>query len=71
MVKNDPKMQNLDPEEEEEYITALAEWRDIKVHGVRANNAAVAQDVFATTHRISREVRHRALQSHVVFSQCS
>ncbi|KAF8548286.1 hypothetical protein OG21DRAFT_1423328, partial [Imleria badia] len=56
MVLQDPKMQNLTPEAKEEYIAALAQSRDVKQHGIHANNAAAARDVLATMDRISREL---------------
>ena len=58
MVLQDMNMQNLTDEAKDQYISTLAQARDVKQHGVRANNAAAAQDVLATTDRISREVSH-------------
>ena len=58
MVLQDPKMQDLTPEQKNEYISALAQDRDVKQHGVRANNAAAARDVLATTDHISKEVSY-------------
>ncbi|KAF9245370.1 hypothetical protein BU15DRAFT_58971 [Melanogaster broomeanus] len=55
MVQEDLKTRTLTCEEEEEYITNLAEHRDVKVHGVRANNTAASRDVLVTVDRIATE----------------
>ena len=66
MVSQDPRMQNLTPEQKNGYISALAQDRDVKQHGVRANNAAAARDVLATTDRITREVSPISLSLRVL-----
>ncbi|KAF9232690.1 hypothetical protein BU15DRAFT_80959 [Melanogaster broomeanus] len=48
MVQEDLKTRTLTCEEEEEYIMNLAEHRDVKVHGVCANNTAASRDVLVT-----------------------
>ncbi|KAF9242896.1 hypothetical protein BU15DRAFT_43446 [Melanogaster broomeanus] len=57
MVQEDLKARTLTCEEEEEYIMKLAEHRDVKVHGVRANNTAASRDVLVTVDRVATEVR--------------
>ncbi|KAI5984924.1 hypothetical protein EDC04DRAFT_2590671, partial [Pisolithus marmoratus] len=56
MVKEDEQLQNLTQEEMDQYITALNEHHDMKVHGIRANNVAAARDVLATTNKITKEL---------------
>ncbi|KAI6114256.1 hypothetical protein F5141DRAFT_1002494, partial [Pisolithus sp. B1] len=56
MVKDDEQLQNLMQEELEQHVIALNEHCDMKIHGIRANNVTAAQDVLATTDRITKEV---------------
>ncbi|KAI6094412.1 hypothetical protein F5141DRAFT_1069656 [Pisolithus sp. B1] len=56
MVKDDEQLQNLTQEALEQHVITLNEHRDTKIHGVRANNVAAAQDVLATTDRITKEL---------------
>ncbi|KAF9231946.1 hypothetical protein BU15DRAFT_67898 [Melanogaster broomeanus] len=58
MVQEDLKARTLTCEEEEEYITKLAEHRDIKVHGVCANNTAASHDVLVTVDRVATELEN-------------
>ncbi|KAH7905913.1 hypothetical protein BJ138DRAFT_1017035 [Hygrophoropsis aurantiaca] len=48
LVKEDSEMQNLDPEQAKVYIDELAEHRELQKHGMRANNAAAAKDMYST-----------------------
>ena len=54
-------MQDLTPKQKNEYILALAQDHDVKQHSVRANNAAAARDVLATSDCISKEVSYSFL----------
>ncbi|KAI5986449.1 hypothetical protein EDC04DRAFT_2913328 [Pisolithus marmoratus] len=56
MVKEDKKLQNLTQEEMDEYIIALNEHCDTKIHGIRANNVAAVRDVLMTTDKITKEL---------------
>ncbi|KAI6126084.1 hypothetical protein EDD16DRAFT_1473634, partial [Pisolithus croceorrhizus] len=56
MVKDDECLQNLSQEEMDQYITMLEEHCNTKVHGIRANNVAAAQDVLMTTNKTAKEL---------------
>ncbi|KIK16761.1 hypothetical protein PISMIDRAFT_15622 [Pisolithus microcarpus 441] len=56
MVKDDECLQNLSQEEMDQYVSMLEEHRDMKTHGVRANNVAAARDVLVTTDKIAKEL---------------
>ncbi|KAI6113198.1 hypothetical protein EDD16DRAFT_1704258 [Pisolithus croceorrhizus] len=56
MVKDDEWLQNLTQEALEQHVITLNEHRDTKIHGVQANNVTAAQDVLATTDRITKEL---------------
>ncbi|KAI6002558.1 hypothetical protein EDC04DRAFT_2583640, partial [Pisolithus marmoratus] len=51
MVKEGKQLQNLTQEEMDQYITALNDHHNTKVHGVQANNVAAAQDIYQCTYR--------------------
>lgn len=56
MIAADLKMQNLTDEKKQEYLNALSSTRDTQKHGVHANNAAAARDVFKTVESIQDQV---------------
>jgi len=56
MVAEDPAMQNLTEEKKQTYLAELSNSRYTQKHGVRANNAAAARDVFKTIEKIQNEV---------------
>ena len=56
MVAGDPEMQSLTEEKKQAYLAELANSRYTQQHGVRANNAAAARDVFKTIERVQNEV---------------
>ncbi|KAF9231140.1 hypothetical protein BU15DRAFT_68578 [Melanogaster broomeanus] len=58
MVQEDLQARTLTCEEEEEFITKLAEHRDVRVHGVRANNTAASRDVLVTVDRVATELEN-------------
>jgi hypothetical protein len=56
LAADDEAMQNLTPEEEQDFIDKLTEFREQKTTGVRANNAAAARDMLCTSDSINRQV---------------
>ena len=56
MVVEDPGMQNLTEEEKQTYLAELSNFRYTQKHGIHANNAAAAHDVFETVKKIQNEV---------------
>ncbi|KAF9235514.1 hypothetical protein BU15DRAFT_51293, partial [Melanogaster broomeanus] len=58
MVQEDLKARMLTCEEEEEYITKLAEHCDVRVYGVRANNTTASRDVLVTVDRVTTELKN-------------
>ena len=56
LVAEDPETQNLTEEKKQAYLAELSNSRYAQKHGVRANNAAAARDVFKTVEKIENEV---------------
>jgi hypothetical protein len=56
LAADDEAMQNLTPEEEQEFIDKLTKFRKYKTTSVRANNAAAACDMLSTSDSINRQV---------------
>ena len=56
LAADDEAMQNLTPEEEQEFINQLTEFREHKTTSVRANNAAAARNMLCTSDSINRQV---------------
>ncbi|KAF6742159.1 hypothetical protein DFP72DRAFT_860966 [Ephemerocybe angulata] len=55
-IEEDEEMQDLTPEQEEEYIQKLEEHRTLKQRGARANNKAATLDATAVMARVHEEV---------------
>ncbi|KAI6094693.1 hypothetical protein F5141DRAFT_1069206 [Pisolithus sp. B1] len=55
-------------EELEQHVITLNEHCDMKIHGIQVNNVTAAQDILATTDRITKE-SHEAT-SMTLFNQC-
>ena len=75
MIAANPKMQNLTDEKKQEYLNALSSTRGTQKHGVRANNAAAARDVFKTVESIQDQVVspafHVILECLLVYLLCT
>ncbi|KAH7903764.1 hypothetical protein BJ138DRAFT_979037, partial [Hygrophoropsis aurantiaca] len=56
LIKEDPVMQNLQPDQAQKYIDELAEHRELLKHGMRANNAAAAKDMYSTLGNVFKEL---------------
>ncbi|KAH7923676.1 hypothetical protein BV22DRAFT_1014944 [Leucogyrophana mollusca] len=63
LVKNDPDMQDLDSDQEQQYIDELVDHRKLQNHGMRANNAAAARDMKSTMLNIFKELDNLALRT--------
>ncbi|KAH7917662.1 hypothetical protein BV22DRAFT_1025969 [Leucogyrophana mollusca] len=61
LVKNDSDMQDLDSDQEQQYINDLVEHRKLQKYGMRANNAAAARDMRSTLLNIFKELDNLAL----------
>jgi len=61
LVSNDPELENLTPEQEEELLKELDEYRALKKTGARASNLAAAQDVHHVVTHVHTAVSDFAL----------
>jgi hypothetical protein len=56
LAADNEAMQNLMPEEEQEFINQLTEFRKHKMTSVCANNAAAARNMLCTSNSINQQV---------------
>lgn len=56
MIDEDDTINNLTKREKDDLINQLAEHRELKTKGVRANNVAAARDMTATSDAMIKQV---------------
>lgn len=59
MIEEDDIINNLTQEERDQLINQLAEHRELKTKGVRANNVAAAHDMTATSDAMIKQVSNQ------------